>query len=40
MNFHIGTERIYEKLHLNRRTETVVKYLNDAGAKPRSRGSQ
>ncbi len=41
MNLHIGTirtyiRRIYEKLHVNCRTEAVVKYLDAAGGKPRS----
>jgi DNA-binding NarL/FixJ family response regulator len=41
MNLHIGTvrtyiRRIYEKLHVNCRTDAVVKYLETAGGHPRS----
>ena len=40
MNLHMGTirtyiRRIYEKLHVNCRTEAVVKYLDTAGSNPR-----
>jgi DNA-binding NarL/FixJ family response regulator len=40
MNLHIGTirtyiRRIYEKLHVNCRTEAVVKYLNSTGPRRR-----
>jgi DNA-binding NarL/FixJ family response regulator len=42
MNLHIGTvrtyiRRIYEKLHVNCRTDAVVKYINAAGPKPQNR---
>ncbi|HEX3718688.1 MAG TPA: response regulator transcription factor [Verrucomicrobiae bacterium] len=40
MNLHIGTvrtyvRRIYEKLHVNCRTDAVVKYLNSTGPRRR-----